>query len=143
MLKKLMTNIAHNPAADGQGATNSGFPAGSPVTPGQHSTGAGQASSVVNGTGINAGNPVASGGGGGSASGPEKASSGPFNLPAVLKDRVPHGLRPGPGSRGPPPPVPPRSPKRVNINAPSPRGVPTNAAKGEIGMQLIARMVVR
>ena len=61
----------------------------------------------------------------------------PVNLPAVLKDRVPLGPRPGGlGSRGPPPPVPPRSPKRVNISAPSPRTVPTNVAKGETGMQL-------
>ena len=40
----------------------------------------------------------------------------PVNLPAVLKDRVSGNNRLTSGStRGPPPPVPPRSPKRVNI----------------------------
>ncbi len=52
------------------------------------------------------------------------SSSTPVNLPAVLKDRVPSNLRlgSGAGSRGPPPPVPPRSPKRVNIAVPTSQG---------------------
>ena len=50
------------------------------------------------------------------------------NLPAVLKDRVSGNMRLTSGStRGPPPPVPPRSPKRVNI-APLPS---TGSAKGD------------
>lgn len=60
------------------------------------------------------------------------AHSQPVNLPAVLKDRVPSSLRPGTGSsRGPPPPVPPRSPKRVNIAAPTPAVSSAGPAKGD------------
>jgi len=64
-----------------------------------------------------------SSGGGGDFGGGRTNSAGnstsplstiPLNLPAVLKDRIP-GLRTQ-SSRGPPPPVPPRSPRRVNIS---------------------------
>lgn len=61
-------------------------------------------------------------------------SGTPVNLPAVLKDRVPSNLRPGSGAgpRGPPPPVPPRSPKRVNIAVPPFQGgTPAGPAKGD------------
>jgi len=61
------------------------------------------------------------------------AHSQPVNLPAVLKDRMPSNLRPGTGSssRGPPPPVPPRSPKRVNTAASTPAVSSTGQAKGD------------
>lgn len=54
----------------------------------------------------------------------------PVNLPAVLKDRIPSNLRPG-SSRGPPPPVPPRSPKRVTGTAPSAAPAPPGSGKGD------------
>lgn len=75
-------------------------------------------------------NPVAgSSNSAGNSSGSNVGNGGstPVNLPAVLKDRVPNTLRPG-GSRGPPPPVPPRSPKRVNVNTPTSQ---TGSAKGD------------
>lgn len=72
----------------------------------------------------------------GNSSGASGAVGGaPVNLPAVLKDRVPNTLRPGSGagSRGPPPPVPPRSPKRVNIAVPASQGgVSAGSATGDI-----------
>ena len=64
---------------------------------------------------------------------PSNGGSMPINLPAVLKDRAPPASSLGKmsqlGSRGPPPPVPPRSPKRINSPA-----VPASVApstKGE------------
>jgi hypothetical protein len=65
---------------------------------------------------------------------PSNGGSMPHNLPAVLKDRAPPASSLGKmsqlgSSRGPPPPVPPRSPKRINSPA-----VPASVApstKGE------------
>lgn len=55
----------------------------------------------------------------------------PLNFPAVLKDRTPCNLRPGQGSvRGPPPPVPPRSPKRGNT-VDLPAGASVGSTKGD------------
>ena len=82
--------------------------------------------------------PSSSGGGGdivGGRTNPTVAatsplSAAPVNLPAVLKDRVPN-LRPQ-SSRGPPPPVPPRSPRRVNISVAGKSVNNSTASKGEI-----------
>ena len=57
-------------------------------------------------------------------------SAGPVNLPAVLKDRVPN-LRPQ-SSRGPHPPVPPRSPRRVNISVAGKSVNNSTPSKGEM-----------
>lgn len=106
-----------------------------------HPTGASSLSGPA--TAVTFSNTVVGGGGtsaaGISVGGGIGGSSGtPVNLPAVLKDRVPSNLRlaSGAGSRGPPPPVPPRSPKRVNIAVPTSQGgVSAGPAKGEMNKE--------
>lgn len=104
-----------------------------------HQTGAnqisGQTSTVTfNNSLVGAGNSSVAANSVGLSIGAGGNSGTPVNLPAVLKDRVPSNLRPGSGAgpRGPPPPVPPRSPKRVNIAVPSSQGgASAGSAKGD------------
>ncbi|XP_045031615.1 phosphatidylinositol 4-phosphate 5-kinase type-1 gamma isoform X2 [Daphnia magna] len=112
-------------AVSQESASDAGAMGGVSTLP--HPTGASSMSGPA--TAVTFSNTVVGGGGtsaaGNSVGGGIGGSSGtPVNLPAVLKDRVPSNLRlaSGAGSRGPPPPVPPRSPKRVNIAVPTSQG---------------------